>query len=402
MAGPVPAERRASLRLLRGADGAELDSALVLWFPGPGSFTGEDVVEFHCHGSPAVLRAVSSALLQLGLRPAEPGEFTRRALANGRMGLGEVEGLGDLLDAETDRQRRQALDQTSGRLRHVVEGWRSQLVSSLALVEATLDFSDERDVGADHALSLAMEEIAPLRDELLAVIEDARRGMIVRAGFTVVIAGPPNAGKSTLMNALARRDVAIVTPHAGTTRDLISVDLDLGGLAVTLVDTAGLRETEDPVERVGIERAREKAAQADLVLWLTPAGEELRATPALGSPLLPVLTKIDSHPDHSSASIRISALTGEGLPALLTAIENAASGAAGQDHPVLTRARHVQCCRKAAEALARALETSRGGAWPELIAAEIKEAVVALEMLIGRVDVDAVLDDLFSRFCIGK
>ncbi len=278
MAGRVPAPRRATRATLRDEGGAPLDDALILFFPAPGSATGEDVLEFHLHGGRAVVAAVLAVLArQPRLRLAEPGEFTRRAHANGKMDLSEAEGLGDLIAAETEAQRRQAMAQAAGALSRRVEGWRARLVRALMLVEAGVDFSDEGDV-PDSLLAPARAEAAALAGELKDAIAQGRRGERVREGLTVAIAGPPNAGKSTLLNCLAGRDAAIVSAIPGTTRDLVEVHLDIGGQAVTLIDTAGLRETADEIEAEGVRRARARAAAADLVLWLSAEGARRRRT----------------------------------------------------------------------------------------------------------------------------
>jgi tRNA modification GTPase len=270
----IPEPRRAALRRLRdGTTGAVLDDALVLWLPGPNTETGEDMVELHLHGGRAVVAAVLAALGKVeGLRGAEAGEFTRRAFENGRLDLTAVEGLADLIFAETEAQRAQAMRQLSGALGDRAEAWRTRLVEALALVEAGIDFSDEADV-PEGLLAPALYAAQQLVDEIEETLRDEQRGERLREGLVVAIAGPPNAGKSSLLNAIAKRDVAIVSPNAGTTRDVIEVHLDLGGYPVTLLDTAGIRDSNDPVEQEGVRRARERAAAADLVLWVTEAGE---------------------------------------------------------------------------------------------------------------------------------
>ena len=274
LTGKVPAPREAALARVRDPQTKEsIDQALILWFPGPNSETGEDVSELQLHGGRAVIAATLAALSRLpGLRPAEAGEFTRRAFENGKLDLTAVEGLADLVAAETEGQRRQALRQLQGALGQPAESWRQRLIQALALVEARIDFSDEADVPEDllaPALTIARE----LEGEIAAALADGRRGERLREGLTVAIAGPPNAGKSTLLNRIAKREAAIVSPYAGTTRDVIEVHLDLGGWPVTLLDTAGIRETGDPVEMEGVRRARERAQAADLVLWVVDAGE---------------------------------------------------------------------------------------------------------------------------------
>src|SRR4051812_1271851 len=270
--GKLPEPRRAALRRLRH-DGALLDEALVLWFPGPNTETGEDMAELHLHGGRAVVAAVLDALGKLpGLRVAEAGEFTRRAFENGRMDLTAVEGLADLVFAETEAQRAQAMRQYQGLLGGRAEAWRQKLIGALALIEARIDFSDEADVPED-LIGPALHAARELLDEIEKTLADEHRGERLREGLVVAIAGPPNAGKSSLLNRLARREAAIVSPYAGTTRDVIEVHLDLGGYPVTLLDTAGVRESDDPVEQEGVRRAQARAAAADLVLWVEAAGQ---------------------------------------------------------------------------------------------------------------------------------
>jgi tRNA modification GTPase len=276
LTGRIPDARKAALARVRGRDGEIVDQALALWFPGPQSETGEDVAELQLHGGHAVVAAVFTALAQIdGLRPAEAGEFTRRAFENGKLDLTAVEGLADLVMAETEGQRRQAFRQMAGALRDRSENWRRQLIQALALVEARIDFSDEADVPQD-LVTPALQIARSLEGDIASVLAEGNRGERLREGFVVAIAGPPNAGKSTLLNRIAKREAAIVSPYAGTTRDVIEVHLDLDGLPVTFLDTAGIRETDDPVEREGVRRARERAAGADLILWIVEAGETSR------------------------------------------------------------------------------------------------------------------------------
>lgn len=280
LTGRIPEQRKAVLARVRGLNGEIIDQALVLWFPGPQSETGEDVAELQLHGGRAVIAAVMAALSQLeGLRPAEAGEFTRRAFENGKLDLTSVEGLADLVMAETEGQRRQAFRQMTGALRERSENWRTQLIQALALVEARIDFSDEADVPQD-LVTPALQIARSLEGDIASVLADGNRGERLREGFVVAIAGPPNAGKSTLLNRIAKREAAIVSPYAGTTRDVIEVHLDLDGVPVTFLDTAGIRETDDPVEREGVRRARERAAGADLILWIVEAGETSRSDEA--------------------------------------------------------------------------------------------------------------------------
>src|SRR5436190_15225397 len=274
LGGKIPAPRAATRVLLRDAEGQPLDDAVVLWFPGPASATGEDVAEFHVHGGRAVLASIFAALTSLeNMRAAEPGEFTRRAFENGKLDLTEAEGLDDLIHADTDQQRRQALRQLKGLLGDRARDWRARIIEASALIEAGIDFSDEGDVPTE-LIAPALAKVKALLTEIEEVLAGQGRGERLRDGLVVAIAGPPNVGKSTLMNQLARREVAIVSPHAGTTRDVIEVQLDLDGYPVTVIDTAGIRETDDPVEQEGVRRARARAAEADLVLWLADTANE--------------------------------------------------------------------------------------------------------------------------------
>ena len=412
VAGRVPEPRRARFARLRDRPGGDvLDQAVVLWFPGPGSETGEDVAEFQVHGGRAVIAAVLAALGRIeGLRPAEPGEFTRRAFENGRLDLTAVEGLADLIYAETEAQRRQAYGQLAGTLGKRAEAWRAQLIETQALVEAGIDFSDEGDV-PEKLLGPALATARTLRDEIAAALADENRGERLREGLVVAIAGPPNAGKSSLLNRLARRDVAIVTPHAGTTRDVIEVHLDLGGYPVTLLDTAGIRETHDPVEVEGVRRARERAEAADLVLWLTDAaaaaGEGAPAERTGQTEVWQVRNKIDlaggqAAPGQSGKVLPISALTGVGVPELIAALaRHAETVLAGAESSLVTRERHRVALRKVIEALDRALAEGAGGR-EDIVAEELRLAGRELGRLTGRVDVEDVLDVIFRDFCIGK
>lgn len=395
----VPEPRQAVLRSLKAADGTVIDRGIVLLFPGPGSFTGEDVAELHVHGGRAVVSAVLAALGPLpGFRPAQAGEFTRRAFANGRLDLTQVEGLADLVAAETEAQRRQAVAQAEGRLGALYEGWRERLIRARALIEAELDFPDEEDIPGSVSVQ-AWDIVGGLKQEIVNHVSD-RRGERVRDGFEVVILGAPNVGKSSLLNAIARRDVAIVTPDAGTTRDLIEVRLDLDGYALTLVDTAGLRETGSLVEREGIRRAEERARNADLVLWLVDASDPV-AGPAPLPGAVTVLSKIDLAPGPFPAGVAaISAVTGAGVAALLALVgRHIAALAPPVEAPVHTRARH----RAALEACLVALREAEIPARPlELRAEDLRHAGDALARITGRIDVEDMLDVIFRDFCIGK
>src|SRR4051812_10142962 len=292
LAGRIPSPRMATRALLRNADQGPVDDAVILWFPAPASATGEDIAEFHVHGGRAVLSALFAALSGIdGIRAAEPGEFTRRAFENGKLDLTEAEGLDDLIHADTDRQRRQALRQLKGLLGDKARDWRGPIIEASAPIEAGIDFSDEGDVPAE-LIAPALAKIKTLLSEIDEVLAAQAQSERLRDGLVVAIAGPPNVGKSTLMNQLARREVAIVSPHAGTTRDVIEVQLDLDGYPVTVIDTAGIRDTDEPVEQEGVRRARARAAEADLVLWLADASVEETAHGG-AAPVWLVRNKID-------------------------------------------------------------------------------------------------------------
>lgn len=405
--GEPPPPRRAARCLLRDpADGRILDDGLALWFPGPASFTGEDVAELHVHGGRATVEAVLEVLArQPGLRPAAPGEFSRRAFFAGKLDLAEAEGLADLVDAETESQRRQALRQLRGGLSERLEAWRTALIRVAGHVEAAIDFADE-DVPADAA-DRAVGEIAELESTIRDFLRDSRRGERLRDGLHVAIVGAPNAGKSSLLNALAERDAAIVSETAGTTRDVIEVRLDLGGWPVVLADTAGLRRAASEVEEEGVRRARERARSADLRIVVfdgtrppDPAGLELLG----GGGALAVVNKTDlggpAPPDVTGVpAVGVSALTGAGLAGLLRRVEDrAAEAMAVGEHAPLTRVRH----RAALEECAEALERARRADGPELAAEDLRLAARALGRITGRVDVEDVLDAVFAEFCIGK
>jgi tRNA modification GTPase len=403
LAGVLPPPRHAALRSLKDPrSGTLLDRGIVLWLPGPHSFTGEDMAELHVHGGRAVIGGVIESLLALGgMRLAEPGEFARRGFENGKLDLTEMEGLADLINAETEAQRGQALAQAQGGSRRLYEAWRAELVKAQALTEAGLDFADETDVAADvavHADAIAAKLIGAIGEQL-----SARSGERLREGFRVVIAGPPNAGKSSLLNALAKRDVAIVSEEAGTTRDAIEVHLDLGGLPVIVTDTAGFREAAGAVESEGIRRALAKAASADLVLWLNDATVPPTEPPAEltkgAAELVPVQSKSDLATG-AEARLSVSAKTGEGLPSLIAHLEvRAREGLSGGEPAIVTRARHRAELQAAAEALQRC-RCETGG--PELKAEDLRLAARHLGRLTGRIDVEEVLGAIFSEFCIGK
>ena len=401
-------DRVATLRLLRDpATGEPLDRALVVRFLAPRSFTGEEMAELHVTGGRAVIAGVVGALAKIpGLRPAEPGEFAWRAFENGKLGLSEVEGIADLVEAETAAQRRQALRLAGGALSRETEAIRSKLLEAMAILEAQIDFSDVEDADSlslDAARALAGEAARRVR----AALASAEAGARLREGFNVVIAGPPNVGKSTLMNALARRDVSIVSSIPGTTRDLVEVSLDLRGYPVTLVDTAGVRESDDPIEREGVARARRRAAEADLTLWLNDAADPIAAPPPGGGPTIAVLTKVDRRPggeasqQSADAPIRISALTGAGIEPLLDAVADLAEERmAGPAPALIALERHRAAFADALGALERALDPS--ALELELVAEDLRLAARALERIAGRIDVEDVLGDIFSRLCVGK
>lgn len=389
-----PAPRLAALRALR-AGGEVLDRALVLWLPGPGSYTGEDCAELHLHGGRAVLSAVSEALVRLGARPAEAGEFTRRAFLNGRMDLVEAEAVADLIDAETTAQRRQALRQMEGELGDVLHGWAGRLIRLLAQQEALIDFPDE-DLPPEVEAAL-LAEIAALIGEISALLQDERRGERLREGLVFAVVGPPNAGKSTLVNALATREVAIVSATPGTTRDVLEVRLDLGGVPVTLLDTAGLRDTSDEIEAEGVRRALARMAEADLVLVVAESGEGAFAE--VGDlAKLQIRTKSDQG-GTSLDALHVSARTGVGMDQLRDRLAQAAQDmtqAAGP--PPLTRARHRAAL---AEAVAR-LQTAGDAALAELRGEDLRLALRAIGRVTGAVGVEDILDSVFRQFCIGK
>lgn len=438
LTGRLPKPRQVALVRVRDPESAEvIDEAVALWFPGPASETGEDMAELQLHGGRAVVAAALRTLGSLdGLRPAEAGEFTRRAFENGKLDLTAVEGLADLVAAETDAQRRQAYRQLKGLLGDRAEAWRARLIEAMALVEARIDFSDEADVPEDLA-GPALKIAQGLRDEIAAVLAGSGRGERLREGLVVAITGPPNVGKSTLLNRIAQREVAIVSPFAGTTRDVIEVHLDLDGYPVTLLDTAGMRESEDPVEQEGVRRARDRASQADLVVWVEDARD--RATQEHSSRLRGIgggaRSKADLGPAGNGESIGsageasaaeaqwvvwnkadlldiknksealnyryhfiVSAVTGIGIAEFLAALTAHVARQLGGASNLVTRERHREALERAVEALQRALLSPN----EDIIAEDLRSAARALGKLTGRVDVEDVLDRIFGQFCIGK
>lgn len=435
LTGKIPEPRKAALARVRDpANGEVIDEALALWFPGPKSETGEDTAELQLHGGRAVLAAVFGALGRLeGLRMAEPGEFTRRAFENGHLDLTAIEGLGDLIAAETEAQRRQAYRQLKGLLGDRAEDWRKRLIEALALVEARIDFSDEADVPED-LIGPALKIAAELDAEIGAALADAARGERVRDGLVVVIAGPPNAGKSTLLNRIVRREAAIVSPIPGTTRDVIEAHLDLGGYPVTVLDTAGIRESDDPIEQEGARRAKERASRADIVLWVEDIG--IARADMFASSVQPyadanwpaiwrVLNKIDQVDGiaprredevHESKTIiegrfkelsiktycfYLSAQTNEGMNYIFDSLIEAAREMLEGEPALVTRERQRTMLESAQEALSKALAVGPTGR-EEIVAEELRLAGTALGRLTGRIDVEDILDVIFRDFCIGK
>lgn len=399
LTGTLPPPRTATYRRL--AVGKEvLDHGIALFFPGPGSVTGEDCAELHIHGSVAVAKAVSAALAGLPrCRPAEPGEFTRRAFLNGRMDLTGVESLSDLIAAETDQQRRLALTGVAGRIRDMCLGWRSELQTLRALVEADLDFSDQDDVEAQGPAGLD-DAVCSLVARMASALERADQAEIVRHGYTVAIIGAPNAGKSSLLNALAMRDVAIVTAEPGTTRDVVEVALDIGGYKVLLRDTAGLREADTLAERIGVARAREAAEAADLVLLVEDSAQPIAVDVPGGPEVIRVGTKSDLDGNKAqSYDVLLSVVTGDGLAELLKALAERVAASAGDGGDLMAiRSRHAGHIRQAVAALQRIRDQNA----PELIAEELRTAAVEIGRVVGIGDTEELLGEIFARFCIGK
>jgi tRNA modification GTPase len=398
LAGELPLPRTASLRTLKHR-GAEIDRALVLWFPAPNSFTGEDVAEFHLHGGRAVREALFGAFADLGLKPAEPGEFSRRAVEHGRLDLTRAEAIADLVDAETPIQLRQALRQYDGALADLYEGWRAQLIAALAHAEAAIDFSDDGvgETEFDAARAEAKKIIAAIAQHL----DDHRRGEALREGLKLTILGPPNAGKSSLINALAKRDAAIVSEIPGTTRDVIELKLNLGGYLVHVADTAGLRNTQDAIEAEGVRRALAQAKASDLVLLLrdgtAPYTDHNGVTPDLV-----VWNKGDLAEFQKGDGLALSLKSGEGLPALVAALTSLVAERLETkgDAPALTRPRHRAALEEALANLRHALTAPADR--PELFAEDLRLALRAVGRITGQVDVEELLDLVFRDFCIGK
>lgn len=391
--GTIPEPRRLTLRPI-GRDSL-LDRGLVAWFPAPHSFTGEDCAELQVHGSPAGVRAIIKLITSKGARLAEAGEFTRRAFENGKLDLVEIEGLGDLLEAETENQRRQALARFEGGLSQRVDAWRDQLLDLRAEIEARLDFSDEGDVG--ELPESFGDSIAALRADIGKALASLEHGRIVREGIRVALAGPPNAGKSSLLNALAKSDIAIVTDEAGTTRDVREVPLDIGGQLYILLDLAGLRDTDSKAEAEGVRRARQAIDQADIVLWLH-APDIADISPLNHDRVIRVGTKHDLGMV-PGMDVAVSAQSGAGLDDLLRRIETIGHILSSGEPALLSRERDRLALESAVEVLDAA---ARQLAVPELAAESLRIASQALERLVGRLDAERVLDRLFASFCIGK
>lgn len=398
LAGVLPPPRRAALREL-AYRGVPVDRALVLWFPAPASFTGEDVAEFHLHGGRAVRDSLFSALAEMGVRAAGPGEFSRRAVEHGRLDLTRAEAIADLVEAETPAQLRQALRQYDGALADLYEGWRADLIGALARAEAAIDFSDD-GVG-EIEFQGAREKAREILRAIDAHLDDGRRGEALREGIRLAIVGPPNAGKSSLINALAQRDAAIVSDIPGTTRDVIALRLNLGGYLVEVADTAGLRETGDVIETEGVRRALARAAESDLVLLLRDGTHPYTDYPDI-APDLVVWNKSDLPGFQPREGRALSLKTGEGLAGLVAALTAriAAKLEASTQAPALTRPRHRQALNEAVAALRHALKAPAGQ--PELFAEDLRLALRAVGRITGRVDVEELLDSVFRDFCIGK
>ena len=397
LAGSLPAPRRASLRGFRDGQGKIIDRGLLLWFPGPSSVTGEDYAECHVHGGRAVRAAMTAALLALGARPAEPGEFSRRAFLNGRLDLLEAEGIADLIDAETEAQRQLALDLAGGAMSRAVAAWRETLIALMAQLAALIDFADE-DLPADVEAGM-LAAMAGLRADIASAIGAGLVAERLREGVEIVVLGAPNAGKSTLVNALAGEEIAIVSDIPGTTRDAIGVRLDLGGVAVRLVDTAGLRQSDDAIEAEGVRRAEAHARRADLLILCGAAPDFAFPDAPADVPALRVATKADLGGVVPEGMLAVSARTGAGLAALLDALRARVEALVERGGgPALPRPRQIACLRDVVAALDRALAVGV----PELRAEELQAAAGALARLTGTIGVEDVLDQVFSSFCIGK
>lgn len=406
LVGDLPAPRIAALRTVRTPDGQFLDQALVLIFPGPASFTGEDCAELHLHGGRAVVTAVLQSLAGfINVRLAEAGEFSRRAFENGKMDLVEVEGLADLLAAETEMQRRLASEQANGKLSAVYDGWREKLIFARSMLEAELDFSDEGDIPGSVSDRI-WQDVSDLKRQIDETVANLRAGEIIRDGFKVALAGPPNAGKSSLMNALAQRDVAIVTPIAGTTRDIVRCELDIEGYKVELYDTAGLRETDDLVEQEGIRRAYRTIEEADLILQLVDLSDGQTTVPEVIPGAVRIGTKLDlvgskAETEPRPIEINVSSVTGNGLDMLRRyLVERVKESTNLGSLAIPSRLRHAERLRSASSFLDDALS---GHSKPlELRAEDLRLASTELARVTGRIDTETLLGKIFSEFCVGK
>ena len=394
---PRPAARRAAYRAIQASDGEIIDRGLVLWFPGPASYTGEDCAELQLHAGPAVVEAVLTTLTELGARSAEPGEFTKRAFLAGRIDLVEAEGIADLIAAETEDQRRQALAQTEGALSTVFAGWSDRLRHMLARQEASIDFPDEttNDESGRDQMRIEIERLAT---ELDTHLEDGRAAERLRDGLLVVLAGAPNVGKSSLMNRLAGRDVAIVAPVAGTTRDRLETRIVIADVPITLVDTAGLRATDDLVEAEGVRRARNALAEADLVILVRTADTVTSEEPDADPRTILVVNRIDEHPAPDGV-LGVSATRGDNVDQFRTYLAARVRSLARRgEQPVATRARHRSCIHEARMSLLAAAAQEM----PELLGEDLRRALGNFGRLTGTVGVEDILGDIFSTFCIGK
>ena len=401
MAGKLPSPRKASLCEISDFEAREvLDQGLVLWFPGPASFTGEDCAELQIHGGRAVVAAVLRSLGSIdGLRMAEAGEFSRRAFENGRLDLTELEGLSDLIAAQSEAQRKQAYFQSRGQLRQLLEDWRHRLIHMRALVEADFDFGDEEDVPGSVADGV-WDKARELRDEIAAHLDDGHIGEIVRDGFRIVLMGLPNSGKSSLLNALSKRDVAIVTEIAGTTRDLIEVELDIGGYLVVACDTAGIRNSGDAIEQEGVRRAKEAGERADLIIWLWEAGVT-SGGPETNPENQIIIRSKDDEGVLKSDLLTISTKSGYGMESLISAIGGQLDElTSNSDHGLITRERHRVALMDAVGELSLAVEDTAGQS--DLRVEFLRKASDHVGRIVGRVDVEDLLDVIFSEFCVGK
>lgn len=397
LSGTLPAPRRASVRRFHDGEGRLIDQGLLIRFPGPASVTGEDYAELHTHGGRAVAAALTATLIALGARPAEPGEFSRRAFGNGKLDLLQAEGVADLIGAETEAQRVLALDQAGGAMSEAIGAWRGRLVGLMARQAALIDFADE-DLPPDVEAAM-LADIDALHLDVMAAIGAGVAAERLREGVDIVVLGAPNAGKSTLVNVLAGEDVAIVSDTPGTTRDAIGVRLDLGGVPVRLVDTAGLREAADAIEAEGIRRAEAHARRADFLILCAAAPDFVVPAAPAGVPALIVATKADLAGACPDGALAVSAQTGAGVAALVAALtEHVAALVARGAGPALPRPRQIACLRDMAAALERAMAVAE----PELRAADLQAAADALARLVGVIGVEDVLDQVFSSFCIGK